>query len=79
MVEINIGDFNLKDINLLCFMYCMYYLDMLLNFEHFNVILCYIGVFDAIKCANPSLYDTWIVWLAFEGHKILLYTILLLF
>ena len=61
MVEINIGDFNLKDINLLCFMYCIYYLDMLLNFEHFNVILCYIGVFDAIKYANPSLCDTWIV------------------
>ena len=45
------------------------------EFEHFNVILCYAGVFDAVKHVSPSLYDIWIIWLASDGHKILLYTL----
>ena len=31
------------------------------EFEHFNVTLCYTGVFDAVKYVNPSLYDIWII------------------
>ena len=31
------------------------------EFEHFNVILRYTGVFDAVKYVNPSLYDIWII------------------
>ena len=31
------------------------------EFEHFNVILCYAGVFDAVKHVSPSLYDIWII------------------